>query len=391
MMSSETAVSCERQTEHTLATGVVLPLVLIILMAIAIVSMGYLWRSDLELAYGRNMVLRMQMDSLAQSGLEHAKGLILNPQDVPSEYRTGNFRQQLLPESDDYYDVNVVRLSECNYQIVSTAYRLQGDELIGCAALKAELRLDPCIAYWQRGNTVIPPQAGIRGDVYCGGRLAVQGIIDGDVFAATKIDIAGRASGQKHSFAATAPVISPELVPADFTSHYYIERRVYMVDVIGTDVLCDVQLQPTALNPASIHYCTGPLRLKKRVEIHGMLVVEQDLVIEDECDVVVKAVKNFPALLVGHDVKMKGTGQHLRIEGLTQIGRCIDMGNEVGNTVQVTGALCILAGGLEQTTGGALVIKAGPDKAAIQVWPAPGTAKRWSPAGGAFFKSIERQ
>jgi hypothetical protein len=380
----------ERQRKPIVPTGFVLPLVLILVMAIAVLSMGYLWRSDLELAYGRNMVLRTQMDSLAQSGLEHAKGLILNPQDVPSEYWTGSLRQQIIPESDDYYDVNVVRLSECNYQIVSTAYRLQGDELIGYAALKAELRLDPCIAYWQRGNTVIPPQASIRGDVYCGGKLAVQGTIDGDVFAAVTIDVAGGVSGQRHPFVVSAPVVSPELVPADFASHYYIERRAYVVDVIGTDVLCDVQLQPTAQNPAGIHYCSGPLRLKKRVEIHGMLVVEQDLVLEDECDVVVKAVKNFPALVAGHDIKMRGVGQHLRIDGLAQIGHCIDMGNGAGNTIQITGALCTLAEGVKQTTGCELAVKAGPDKAAIQVWPAPGVSKRWSPTAGAFFKSITR-
>jgi len=391
MMSSETIVFRKRQREHILPTGIVLPLVLIILIAIAILSMEYLWRSDLELALGRNMVLCGQMDALAQSGLEHAKGLILNPQDVPSEYWTGGSRQQLIPGSNDYYDVNVVRLSECNYQIVSAAYRLQGGELIARTALRAELRLDPCVAYWQRGNAVIPPQARITGDVYCGGKLAVQGTIDGDAFAAGTIDVAGRVSGQKYSFAAAAPVVSPELVPADFASHYYIERQVYVVDVIGTDVLCDVQLRPTSLNLAGVHYCSGPLRLKKRVEIQGMLVVEHDLVLDGDCDVVIKAVKNFPALLVGHDVKMKGAGQHLQIEGLTRIGHCIDMGNGAGNTVRITGALCVLAGGLEHTSGCALVIKADPDKAAIQVWPAPAVSKRWSPAGGAFFKSIERQ
>jgi len=31
-----------------------------------------------------------------------------------------------------------------------------------------------------------------------------------------------------------------------------------------------------------------------------------------------------------------------------------------------------------------------PDKAAIEIWPELGTAQRWSPAAGAFFKGIER-
>ncbi|MBA7693960.1 hypothetical protein ES703_102560 [subsurface metagenome] len=66
--------------------GAALLVVLFIVMAITILSLGFLSRSDVELACGGNMILRTQMDYLAESGLEHAKGLILNPQDVDSEY-----------------------------------------------------------------------------------------------------------------------------------------------------------------------------------------------------------------------------------------------------------------------------------------------------------------
>ncbi len=63
--------------------GVALLVVLFIVMVITVLSLGYLSRSDVELACGENMILRTQMDYLAESGLEHARGLILNPQDVP--------------------------------------------------------------------------------------------------------------------------------------------------------------------------------------------------------------------------------------------------------------------------------------------------------------------
>ncbi len=80
-----------------------------IVMVIAILSLGFLSRSDVELACGRNMELRAQMDYLAESGLEHARGLILNPQDVASEYWPGEELQQLVTGSSDYYDLVVAR------------------------------------------------------------------------------------------------------------------------------------------------------------------------------------------------------------------------------------------------------------------------------------------
>ncbi len=130
--------------------------------------------------------------------------------------------------------------------------------------------------------------------------------------------------------------------------------------------------------------------MKGHVKINGMLVVKHDLILEDECDVVIEAVKNFPALLVGNDVQMSGKDQHLHIDGLVQVGHSINMGNGTGNTIEIAGALCLVAGGVEETAGCVLAINIAPSKAAIQVWQSPGTSKRWSPAGGAFFKHIER-
>lgn len=102
--------------------GAALLVVLFIVMAITVASLGFLSRSDVELACGRNMVLRTQMDYLAESGLEHARGLILNPQDVDSEYWTGAEAQQLVAGSTEYYDLEVVRddsdpMDRCNYTI----------------------------------------------------------------------------------------------------------------------------------------------------------------------------------------------------------------------------------------------------------------------------------
>ncbi len=107
-------------------SGFALLAVLMIVMVIAVMSLGFLSRSDVELACGRNMEARAQMDYLAESGLEHARGLILNPQDVAAEYWTGEQLQQLVAGSPDYYDLVVVRdgtdpNDRCNYIIDSNS------------------------------------------------------------------------------------------------------------------------------------------------------------------------------------------------------------------------------------------------------------------------------
>ena len=143
--------------------GVALLVVLFIVMAITILSLGFLSRSDVELACGENMILRTQMDYLAESGLEHARGLLLNPPDPNLEYWTGAEHLQIVDNSNDYYNVDVNQLpfvDPCDpnvyeYEITCTAYREKYGEKVGESILKAELHIDPNIAYWasfHRGN-----------------------------------------------------------------------------------------------------------------------------------------------------------------------------------------------------------------------------------------------
>ena len=99
--------------------GMVLLIILAIVAAITIIGLGFIVRGDTELLCGQNMELKADMDYLAESGLEHAKGLIMYPQDLPDEpYFTGATAQQLYAGSD-YYDVSVTKLSEIDWQITS--------------------------------------------------------------------------------------------------------------------------------------------------------------------------------------------------------------------------------------------------------------------------------
>lgn len=376
--------------------GVALLVVLCIVMAVTVLSLGYLSRSDVEVACSQNMVLRSQMDYLAESGLEHARGLILNPQNVTAEYWSGATQQQLVAGSDDYYDVDVVKLGECNYQINSIAYRKKGSEQIGRSSLQAELRLDPCIVYWQTNWQSISSAVTINGDVYCADNLAVEGIVNGDVFAAGSITDFNNVLGQKNAFVTDAPVTAPGLDYSDFASSYYIGSTAYSVGIISTDELNGVTLGPTMSNPAGVYYRDGSLNLNGNVHINGMLVVKENVAIGQNANVTITAVKNFPALLVDVDIIMDDSNdpndnaaRSLSITGLAQAGGQIDMADKMGSSIDVFGALYVLGGGIVNTSGCSVNITASPDRAAIAVWPS-GTEKRWSCAAAAFFKNIQR-
>jgi len=78
MLSTVMMIKMKR-LKRTKQNGAALLIVLFVVMVIAVVSLGFMSRSDVELACGQNMMLRTQMDHLAESGLEHAKGLMLSP------------------------------------------------------------------------------------------------------------------------------------------------------------------------------------------------------------------------------------------------------------------------------------------------------------------------
>ena len=370
--------------------------VLMIVMAITILALGFLSRSDVELACGQNMAMRTQMDYLAESGIEHARGLILNPQDVDSEYWTGEPLQQLVAGSADYYDLAVVRdetvpTDRCNYIIDCNSYRLDGGERIGRSNLRATLRLDPCIAFWAGSATTVSGQVTINGDVYCGGSLTNNGTIDGDVFASGTIS-GTNITGQR-TVVTEAPVVWPGLVRGDFgPTTYYLASASYSPVIADANVHPTGSFAPSGSNPAGIRYRTGDIEMQGGVNITGMLVVNGELRISGANNLIT-AVKNYPALLVTGSVVIED-GASLMIKGLAQIDQTIVIEAGAQNVdIDVIGALFVAGGGIEGIMSGsvAIDITADPAIASIQTWPAVDTARRWGPAGGAFFKSIERR
>ena len=333
--------------------GVALLVVLFIIMAITILSLGFLSRSDVELACGENMILRTQMDYLSESGLEHARGLILNDNDFTGDWTAP--RQQLY-NGNDYYDVNVVYPGGCNYKITCDAYREKGGERIGRSSLEAELRLDPCIAFWTQTGTTISNNVVINGDVYCNGTLTNNGRVKGDVFAVS-LSGSGTKSGQLYDTNKAASVTCPNLEIGDFT-------------------------------PTYIPDANGNVELSGDTVINGTLVVDGNVIISGGSMVNVIASKNSPALLIDGKVEIKDSSK-LTIEGFAQITAGISI--ESGAKFEISGSLFIVGiGGISDS--GQVIITADPVKASFLLPPTPDSnQERWSPVGGAFFRSIKRK
>ena len=362
-------------------------IVLFLVMAITVIALGVIARSDIELVSSQNVELRMAMDYLAQAGAEHARGLLLNPQEVSGEYWTGATGLQLVAGSDDYYDVRVTKLGECNYQITSTAYRQQSGERIGRSSLTAQLRIDPCIAM-RVGNTwTVEPKTKVYGDVYGSDKLSGSGYIAGDAFANSSITVP--TLGQQYQYT-SAPVDFPNLLDSDYYPRYYIGSNMYTAGVISIEVLDDVAFGPTVSNPAGVYYRNGKLKLYDDVTISGTLIVHGDVEVRGTSNVIV-AKKNFPALRVENKLKLYDQCQ-LSVEGLVQIKDRIEGSAAEGINLSVTGAVFIRDNNIDKLESllNSIIFTASPNKAAIQLWHSDGTVTHWSPAAGAFFKSITR-
>lgn len=373
-------ISMNTKNNKKARPGIALLVVLFIVMAITILSLGFVSRSNVELICGQNMLMKTQIDYLAESGLEHARGLILNPQDIDgSVYWKGDTNLQLT-SGNDFYEVKVVRDESdyCNYTIDCHAFRLDGVDKTGQSSLRAVLRIDPCIAYWVSSDTTVRSLMTIDGDVYCGGNLINDGMINGDVFAVGSVT-GTNPEGQKKP-AADAGVIWPNLAVSDFEPTYYIGSTSYSAKIVDANISSD---------SGGVFYSISDVNMTGNVTINGTLVVNGELRISGTGNVII-AEKNFPALIVTGDLIMEDNAS-LVIQGLAQVGQSISI--ESGATsasITVTGGLFIALNGI--TSNEITVnVTADPAIASIETWPTINTASRWKPAAGAFFRSIERK
>jgi type II secretory pathway component PulK len=136
--------------------GMAMLMVLFIIMAIAVISSGFIARSDAELQCGQNYRLRNELDYLAWAGLEHAKALIIDPDDTT--IRDNGLSQtdplRLDESRSQYYDLTLNSPVETaaadpndpstyTYSIQSAAYDNSGGAVRARSVLDATLFYDP--------------------------------------------------------------------------------------------------------------------------------------------------------------------------------------------------------------------------------------------------------
>lgn len=389
--------------------GVAILVVLFVIIFATVISLSFIARSDVELAFGNNMALRMQMDYLAESGLTHAKAMITNPQDIgadPNVFWSGVEDFSLkdldfygLLETGDYYDLVVARddsdPTRCTYDIQCRAYRLDNGNETAQSYLNARLRLDPCIAYWAGDDTPVSIRTTVNGDVYCSGTLTNNGTINGDVHA---LGLAGTVAGRWYDIDITPLDVDwPGLSYEDFTPQYYFQYDINLDNYVACDPLgiVDANELISSLpldytdNPAGVIVCNGNLTLMGNVVIDGTLVVNGDLILNGN-SLTITSVKNFPELVVNGQLNVQ-SGQ-LIITGLAQVNT-MSVSAAAGD-ITITGAL-VGQGGMTVAPGytGNITITAAPMIASTKISPDGTTANavRWTPIGGAFFKWIKRE
>jgi len=380
----------QKKTSYIYKPGSALLIVLFIVMAITLLSLGFLSRSDVELQCGQNMCLRFQADYTAESALDYARDRILNPQDANSEYWGGAIEKQLVAGEDEYFDVSVTKLGDYDYRIISEGYRKQASVKTGNSRLEAQLRLDPCIAFWSGGITTITGETVINGDVYCGNNLTIVGVVNGDAFSIGSIT--GSVMGRKNESCGAAPVSWPGLSIADYsTSYYYNGGGPYSVKELSAGIYDNTNPFPGAgmNNPACVYYRPGDVTFDDATVINGTLVVSGNLRLGRGVIVTIEPVKNFPALIVGGEGDFFDRNASLSVTGLVQVSGNINMNNKSGGIVEINGALCI-GGGIVNTSGCSVTVTSIPNSSAIKTWSGPGSSLKWSAVGGAFFKNIQR-
>jgi len=334
-------------------SGIALLMVLMIVMTIAVISVGFIARTDMQLACGANVDTRTQMDHLANSGLEHARGLLLHPQDASTPYWQGDDSLQLLAASPDYYDVRVSRDASdpndyCTYDITCEAYRLRSEsgqeKKVGSTRLSASLRLDPSIGLWTKTDTIFRQNWVLHGDACTQGSLVSQAptaSLDGDVFAT---QLTGTSVGQTRGLIDLASAwgvadLSQKWPPV---TAFYINFDYYP----PTSIPATLSGNPGS---ARVWRRDGDLVLTGDAVVQGMLLVTGNLTVAGGGSRIT-AAKNLPALYVGGDLLLEDA-DNLRIEGLAVVGGNLRIRSEAEG-VEFLGGLC-LGGAIAETTSDA--------------------------------------
>jgi len=111
-----------------------LMVVLFIVFAVTVVTMGLLFRSDMALASGQNLCLRNQSDYLAWAGLEHARAVIQSYDSTPLASTAAISTLPFTLDSKWYYDLQIAAPNTTNPS--AYVYKVTGESWYGTASDK---------------------------------------------------------------------------------------------------------------------------------------------------------------------------------------------------------------------------------------------------------------
>lgn len=121
--------------------------VLFIVIAIVVISMGYLHRADMAMASGHNMTLRTQSDYLAWAGLEHARALVQSSEPNAPLGHWSASGLQLESGSNLYYDLSIgdpnLTAGIYSYPFACEGYALSGTAKQARSILEGRIVYDP--------------------------------------------------------------------------------------------------------------------------------------------------------------------------------------------------------------------------------------------------------
>jgi len=315
--------------------GVALLMVLMIVMAVTIIAAGFIGRTDVELGGGENILMGVQMNHLAESALEHARGRLLRPQDVPRPdvttpfYWTGGTNLQLLVGSADYYDGGGgLDPSDphdlCRYKVTCEAFRLRNGLKVGRVGLSAVVRLDPAIALWTQTDTTFRQNWILHGDMRTQGNVinqAATASLDGDVFATQLI---GGCVGQTRTYEDVSltwpPVTSTYIKPP--TTRTDLASDTLNTSPVGTRIWRRV----------------GNLSLGGNVTVNGMLLVTGNLTVTGSASQIICS-KNLPALYVGGNLVLEDAN-NFTVQGLAVVDGNLRLRSHASG-VKFVGGLCL--------------------------------------------------
>lgn len=336
--------------------GSILLTVLIVIMAVSVITMGLLARSDMELECSRNLGVQLQQGFTEDSVLAYARAKVL------SEYAPAWSGQVQLFDADPFS----LRIIQQSRNLFTVNYCRPGGNFSN-PDLTAVFQIPQTLVYWQKMPNDLPAEVTICGDVYCDDALTNRAAVKGNIYSRFSITNLGAIEGLQLPNHLSPPIAYPNLLYLSFENTYWIGTASYSPRSVLPGSYTNLICQPDPANPAGFFYCPGDLTLSGSCAVYGTLAVQGDLTLTGVgTRLEIRPQDSFPAafrvnhirtsLLVGNDLTLSGGSCVLEAQGAAQVGRRVDLQNQVGSRLFLTGVLYIGQDGIINTTGSSVIL-----------------------------------